>query len=185
MYTDLKDQLTAELDAIEQAGTTKRERVITTPQGSHVTAGPVGAAGGEVLNFCANNYLGLADHPEIVAAAHRALDDRGFGMASVRFICGTQDLHLELEAELSRFLGTEDTILFSSCFDANGAVFEPLFGQEDAIISACSPVDARFTSYWFARKTVVMKLAMLLSSSTSRIKYLFAISIPPLAEAKT
>lgn len=135
MYTDLKDQLTAELDAIEQAGTTKRERVITTPQGSHVTAGPVGAAGGEVLNFCSNNYLGLADHPEIVAAAHRALDDRGFGMASVRFICGTQDLHLELEAKLSRFLGTEDTILFSSCFDANGAVFEPLFGPEDAIIS--------------------------------------------------
>ena len=135
MYTDLKDQLTAELEAIEQAGTFKHERVISTPQSGRITAGPLGRDGAEVLNFCANNYLGLADHPEIVAAAKRALDERGFGMASVRFICGTQDLHLQLEQALSAFLGTEDTILFSSCFDANGAVFAPLFGAEDAIIS--------------------------------------------------
>ena len=96
MYTDLKDQLTAELDAIEQAGTFKHERVISTPQSGRITAGPVGRDGAEVLNFCANNYLGLADHPEIIAAAQRALDERGFGMASVRFICGTQDLHLQI-----------------------------------------------------------------------------------------
>ncbi|WP_114853303.1 glycine C-acetyltransferase [Brachybacterium sp. YJGR34] len=135
MDTALRTQLTAELAAIEEAGTFKRERVISTAQSSRITAGPVGREGAEVLNFCANNYLGLADHPELVAAAKDALDQRGFGMASVRFICGTQDLHLELERALSAFLGTEDTILFSSCFDANGAVFEPLFGPEDAIIS--------------------------------------------------
>ncbi|UVY82488.1 glycine C-acetyltransferase [Brachybacterium sp. NBEC-018] len=135
MYTDLKDQLTAELTAIEEAGTFKHERVITTPQAGRITAGPAGRDGAEVLNFCANNYLGLADDPRLVDAAKRALDERGFGMASVRFICGTQDIHLELEHALSAFLGTEDTILFSSCFDANGAVFEPLFGREDAIVS--------------------------------------------------
>lgn len=135
MYTDLKDQLTAELTAIEEAGTFKHERVITTPQAGRITAGPAGRDGAEVLNFCANNYLGLADDPRLVDAAKRALEERGFGMASVRFICGTQDLHLELEQALSAFLGTEDTILFSSCFDANGAVFEPLFGREDAIVS--------------------------------------------------
>lgn len=135
MYTDLKDQLTAELAQIEEAGTFKHERVITTAQSGRITAGPIGRDGSEVLNFCANNYLGLADHPDLVAAAHDALDERGFGMASVRFICGTQDLHLRLEDAMSEFLGTEATILFSSCFDANGAVFEPLFGKEDAIIS--------------------------------------------------
>ncbi|MGO2046321.1 MAG: glycine C-acetyltransferase [Brachybacterium tyrofermentans] len=135
MYTDLKDQLTAELAEIEQAGTFKHERVISTPQSNRITAGPLGRDGAEVLNFCANNYLGLADHPDLLAAAKKALDERGFGMASVRFICGTQDLHLELERAVSTFLGTEDTILFSSCFDANGAVFEPLFGTQDAIIS--------------------------------------------------
>ncbi|MGP5716353.1 glycine C-acetyltransferase [Brachybacterium tyrofermentans] len=135
MYTDLKDQLTAELAEIEQAGTFKHERVISTPQSNRITAGPLGRDGAEVLNFCANNYLGLADHPDLLAAAKKALDERGFGMASVRFICGTQDLHLELERAVSSFLGTEDTILFSSCFDANGAVFEPLFGTQDAIIS--------------------------------------------------
>src|SRR5699024_12133818 len=95
----------------------------------------VGREGSEVLNFCANNYLGLADHPELIRAATRALDERGFGVASVRFICGTQDLHLELEEAVSRFLGTEATILLSSCFDANGAVFGPLFGPEDAVSS--------------------------------------------------
>ncbi|UYG15828.1 glycine C-acetyltransferase [Brachybacterium huguangmaarense] len=135
MYSDLKDQLASELDAIRDAGTYKHERTISSPQSAHIEAAAAGRAGVEVLNFCANNYLGLADHPEIVAAAKRALDDRGFGMASVRFICGTQDLHLRLEQAVSAFLGTEATILFSSCFDANGGVFESLFGPEDAIIS--------------------------------------------------
>ena len=135
MYTDLKDQLTQELAAIDAAGTFKRERVITTPQSNTVTAGPIGQDGTQVLNFCANNYLGLADHPALIESAKRALDERGFGMASVRFICGTGDLHLRLEKAVSQLLGTDDTILFSSCFDANGGVFESLFGREDAIIS--------------------------------------------------
>ncbi|MCO4249789.1 glycine C-acetyltransferase [Pseudarthrobacter raffinosi] len=135
MYTSIKDQLQAELDDIRTAGLFKTERSINSPQSSHITAGQIGQPGATVLNFCANNYLGLADHPDIIAAAKQAMDSRGFGMASVRFICGTQDLHLELEARVSRFLGTEDTILFSSCFDANGGVFESLFGPEDAIIS--------------------------------------------------
>jgi glycine C-acetyltransferase len=135
MYTSIKDQLQTELDEIRTAGLFKTERSINSPQSSHVTAGQIGQQGASVLNFCANNYLGLADHPDIIAAAKAAMDTRGFGMASVRFICGTQDLHLELEARVSRFLGTEDTILFSSCFDANGGVFESLFGPEDAIIS--------------------------------------------------
>jgi glycine C-acetyltransferase len=135
MYTSMKDQLTAELAEIRSAGLFKTERRITSPQSSHVTAGPLDGGTAPVLNFCANNYLGLADHPDIIAAAKDAMDSHGFGMASVRFICGTQDLHLELEAAVSAFLGTEDTILFSSCFDANGGVFESLFGAEDAIIS--------------------------------------------------
>lgn len=135
MYTSIKDQLRTELDGIRSAGLYKNERSISSPQSSHITAGQIGAPGSGVLNFCANNYLGLADHAEIIGAAKEAMDQRGFGMASVRFICGTQDLHLELEARVSRFLGTEDTILFSSCFDANGGVFESLFGPEDAIIS--------------------------------------------------
>ncbi|WP_113717247.1 glycine C-acetyltransferase [Arthrobacter dokdonensis] len=135
MYTSMKDQLTAELAEIRSAGLFKTERRITSPQSSHVTAGPLDGGTAPVLNFCANNYLGLADHPDIIAAAKDAMDSHGFGMASVRFICGTQDLHLELEAAVSAFLGTEETILFSSCFDANGGVFESLFGAEDAIIS--------------------------------------------------
>jgi glycine C-acetyltransferase len=135
MYAAIKDQLQAELGEIRTAGLFKTERHIDSPQSSHVTAGQIGKPGTAVLNFCANNYLGLADHPDIIAAAKEALDTRGFGMASVRFICGTQDLHLELEARVSKFLGTEDTILFSSCFDANGGVFESLFGPEDAVIS--------------------------------------------------
>ncbi|MBX7442687.1 MULTISPECIES: glycine C-acetyltransferase [unclassified Arthrobacter] len=135
MYTSLKDQLREELDDIRTAGLYKTERTITSPQSSHITAGRIGSPGADVLNFCANNYLGLADHPDMISAAKAALDERGFGMASVRFICGTQDLHLELEARVSKFLGTEDTILFSSCFDANGGVFESLFGAEDAVIS--------------------------------------------------
>jgi glycine C-acetyltransferase len=135
MYSAIKNQLRAELDDIRTAGLYKTERRIDSAQASHITAGQIGESGSPVLNFCANNYLGLADHPEIIAAAKSAMDERGFGMASVRFICGTQDLHLELEARVSKFLGTEDTILFSSCFDANGGVFESLFGPEDAIIS--------------------------------------------------
>lgn len=129
MYT-IKNELTAALAEIENAGLTKRERLLTTPQGSHVTT-----TTGQALNFCANNYLGLADHPAVVAAAKDALDELGFGMASVRFICGTQEQHTLLERELSEFLGTEDTILYSSCFDANGGVFEVLCGEGDAIVS--------------------------------------------------
>ncbi|WP_179389145.1 glycine C-acetyltransferase [Psychromicrobium silvestre] len=135
MYTAMKNQLDSELAEIRQAGLFKTERKIASAQSAHISAGPLEGGSKDVLNFCANNYLGLADHPELISAAKQALDERGFGMASVRFICGTQDLHLELEQAVSRFLGTEDTILFSSCFDANGGVFESLFGAEDAIIS--------------------------------------------------
>ncbi|WP_127791952.1 glycine C-acetyltransferase [Agromyces sp. LHK192] len=135
MYGSVKDQLRAELDEIEAAGLTKRERGIRGPQAAEVEV--EGADGGtqRVLNFCANNYLGLADDPRIVEAAHRGLDEWGYGMASVRFICGTQTQHLDLERKVSEFLGYDDTILFSSCFDANGGVFETLFGPDDAIIS--------------------------------------------------
>lgn len=129
-YATIRQQLRTELDDIEAAGLTKRERGIAGPQGSEVSV-----AGTRVLNFCANNYLGLADDPRIVDAAHTGLDDWGYGLASVRFICGTQDQHLALERSLSDFLGYDDTILFSSCFDANGGVFETLFSAEDAIIS--------------------------------------------------
>lgn len=135
MFTTVQAQLSQQLEEIEAAGLSKRERTITSPQGAEVLASEGGAQPRKVLNFCANNYLGLADDPRLISAAKLALDGRGFGMASVRFICGTQDIHLELERRVSRFLGTEDTILFSSCFDANGAVFEPLFGKQDAIIS--------------------------------------------------
>jgi glycine C-acetyltransferase len=122
--------LTATLAGIEAEGMTKRERQITSPQGGRVVVG-----GREYLNLCANNYLGLADHPALIAAAKAAMDDHGFGMASVRFICGTQDLHRQLESRLATFLGTEDSILFAACFDANGGLFEPLLGPEDAVIS--------------------------------------------------
>ena len=130
MYGSLRDDLTRTLDEIRAAGLYKNERELATPQAAHI-ATPEGAA----LNFCANNYLGLADHPDVVAAAHAGLDDWGFGMASVRFICGTQSQHRALERELAAFLGTDDAILYSSCFDANGGVFETLFGGDDAIIS--------------------------------------------------
>jgi glycine C-acetyltransferase len=130
MYGTVRDQLRAELDEIEAAGLTKRERGIHGPQSSEIEV-----AGRDVLNFCANNYLGLADDPRIVEAAHRGLDEWGYGLASVRFICGTQEQHLELERRVSSFLGYDATILFSSCFDANGGVFEVLFGADDAIIS--------------------------------------------------
>ena len=131
MYGAVRDDLRARLAGLEADGLLKRELVMTTPQGSHVGV----AERGELLNLCANNYLGLANHPEMVAAAHDALDRWGYGMASVRFICGTQALHRELEERLSEFLGTEDTILFGSCFDANGGVFEALLDANDAVIS--------------------------------------------------
>lgn len=131
MYDNAKAPLNAALAAIREAGTWKEERVITSPQQSRIRV----RSGAEVLNFCANNYLGMADHPALLDAAHAALDSHGLGMASVRFICGTQDIHKELEASVSRFLGTDDTILYSSCFDANGGLFETLLGEEDAIIS--------------------------------------------------
>jgi glycine C-acetyltransferase len=126
-----RDHILGILAGISEAGLTKRERVIETPQGASIEV-PLGT---RVLNFCANNYLGLANHPEVVAAAHAALDRWGYGLSSVRFICGTQEIHKELEASLSAFLGTDDTILYSSCFDANGGVFETILGEEDAVIS--------------------------------------------------
>jgi glycine C-acetyltransferase len=130
MFDSYREQFQAELDGIRDAGTYKEERVITSPQSAAIRVPK-----GEVINFCANNYLGLADNPEIIAAAKAALDERGFGMASVRFICGTLDLHKELERTISEFNGTDDTILYSSCFDANAGLFETVLGEEDAIIS--------------------------------------------------
>jgi glycine C-acetyltransferase len=131
MSTRFQSHLAAQLDQIRQAGLYKSERVIQTPQGTHVRV----SDGKPVLNLCANNYLGLAQHPDVLAAAHRGLDEWGYGLASVRFICGTQFIHKQLEAALSAFLHTDDTILYSSCFDANGGLFETLLGPEDAIIS--------------------------------------------------
>jgi glycine C-acetyltransferase len=128
--TRFEQRLQGELDAIREAGLWKEERRILSPQGARIRVGQ-----GEVLNFCANNYLGLANHPALLAAAKRGLDERGLGLASVRFICGTQDRHKELEARLAAFLGMEDAILYTSCFDANGGLFETLLGEEDAIIS--------------------------------------------------
>jgi glycine C-acetyltransferase len=127
----LTDRYATTLDEIRDAGLFKSERVITSPQAAEITL----ADGRTVLNFCANNYLGLADHPAMIAAAKDALDTHGFGMASVRFICGTQDLHKQLEKTIADFFGTQDTILYAACFDANGGLFEPLLGEEDAVIS--------------------------------------------------
>jgi glycine C-acetyltransferase len=136
MYTTAKAGFRAELDEIERAGLTKRERVLTSPQDAHVrVAGATPSAGREVVNFCANNYLGLANHPALIEAAKHALDERGFGLASVRFICGTQDVHKRLEARIAEFFGTEDAILYAACFDANGGLFEVLLGEEDAVVS--------------------------------------------------
>ncbi len=123
-------RLQKELQEIKDAGLYKQERIIESEQGAEITVG-----GRKVLNFCANNYLGLSSHPKVIEAAHHTVDQRGYGMSSVRFICGTQDIHKELEEKLSKFLGTDDTILYVACFDANGGVFEPLLGEEDAIIS--------------------------------------------------
>jgi len=131
MYDSFKPKLQQELKAIQEAGLFKKERIITSPQAAEITI----AGGKKVINFCANNYLGLSSHPKVIEAAKAAIDSHGFGMSSVRFICGTQDIHKELEQKISTFLGTEDTILYAAAFDANGGVFEPLFGPEDAIIS--------------------------------------------------
>lgn len=130
MYGKIQQHLQHELDTIEQNGIFKRERIITSPQGAEITVN-----GTTVLNFCANNYLGLSSHPEVIQAAKDALDSHGFGMSSVRFICGTQDIHKTLEQKIAAFYGTEDTILYAAAFDANGGVFEPLLGEEDCIIS--------------------------------------------------
>lgn len=137
MNEQFVSRIKAELAEIEQAGLYKRERIITSPQGAEIEVQVPDGNGGliQVLNFCANNYLGLSSHPEVIAAAHKAIDTHGYGMSSVRFICGTQDIHKELEQKLADFLGTEDTILYAAAFDANGGVFEPLFGEQDAIIS--------------------------------------------------
>jgi glycine C-acetyltransferase len=131
MYGKIQAQLQKELQEIKDGGIYKRERIITSPQGANVTV----ESGDKVVIMCANNYLGLSSHPEVIKAAKDALDSHGYGMSSVRFICGTQDIHKELEAKIAKFYGTEDTILYAAAFDANGGVFEPLFGEEDAIIS--------------------------------------------------
>lgn len=134
MTDEIRAALGAELGAIRESGLEKRERVIASPQGAAITVAGDGG-GSEVLNFCANNYLGLGNHPRLLEAARRGLDERGFGLSSVRFICGTQDLHRRLEKDLADFLGTDDAILYSSCFDANGGLFETLLGPEDAVVS--------------------------------------------------
>ena len=131
MYKNFKTHLESELASIEQAGLFKKERIIISPQGANIRV----ADGKEVLNFCANNYLGLSNNSELIKAAKNGLDTHGYGVSSVRFICGTQDIHKQLEASIAHFFGTEDTILYAACFDANGGVFEPLLGEEDAIIS--------------------------------------------------
>ena len=131
MYTKFQDHLTKELAGIKEAGLFKNERILVSPQGAEITI----SSGAKVLNFCANNYLGLSNSPQLIAAAKEALDTHGYGMSSVRFICGTGDLHKELEKKIADFFGMEDTILYAACFDANGGVFEPLLGEEDAIIS--------------------------------------------------
>jgi len=130
MYGKIKDDLNKELQSIREAGLYKEERVITTPQGAEIEV----EGGKKVLNFCANNYLGLSSHPQVIEAAHRALDEWGYGMSSVRFICGTQQIHKLAEEKVSRFLGTEDTLLYAACFDANGGVFEPFLTKDDAVI---------------------------------------------------
>ncbi|WP_184548470.1 glycine C-acetyltransferase [Mucilaginibacter sp. FT3.2] len=131
MYNTLKPVLQQELEAIENAGLFKKERIITSPQGADITV----QGGKEVINFCANNYLGLSANPKVIQAAKDAMDTHGYGLSSVRFICGTQDIHKQLEQKIAEFLGTEDTILYAAAFDANGGVFEPLFNEQDAIIS--------------------------------------------------
>ncbi len=131
MYSHVEQELQSEIKEIKEAGLYKQERIITSPQGAEIKTSETG----EVLNFCANNYLGLSSHPEVIAAAKKAIDEHGFGLSSVRFICGTQDIHKELEQKTAEFLGMEDAILYAAAFDANGGLFEPLLGKEDALIS--------------------------------------------------
>src|SRR6202161_3339391 len=131
MFETAREQIESQLREIRGAGLYKSERILASPQNAHVDL----PGGKSVLNMCANNYLGLADHPAVIAAAHEALDRWGYGLSSVRFICGTQTIHKQLEQRLSEFLGTEDTVLYGSCFDANGGLFEVLLGEQDAIIS--------------------------------------------------
>ncbi|MRT92168.1 glycine C-acetyltransferase [Ancylomarina sp. 16SWW S1-10-2] len=131
MYGKFKDYLAGEIESIKESGLYKSERIITSPQGAEITV----STGDKVLNFCANNYLGLSSHPRVIEGAKKALDTHGYGMSSVRFICGTTDIHKELEGKIAKFFGTEDTILYAAAFDANGGVFEPLFSKEDAVIS--------------------------------------------------
>src|SRR5687767_9391447 len=127
----LQARLSQELEAIKQAGLYKKERIITSPQGAEITL----SDGRKMINFCANNYLGLSSDPQVVAAAKETIDEHGYGMSSVRFICGTQDIHRELEKKIASFLGMDDSLLYAACFDANGGVFEPLFNDQDALIS--------------------------------------------------
>ena len=131
MNKQFLDQLKNDLDSLKTTGLYKNERVITSPQRANITVNP----GGDVLNFCANNYLGLSSHPKVIEASHQTINSRGYGMSSVRFICGTQDIHKELEEKIAEFYGTEDTILYAAAFDANGGVFEPSFNEQDATIS--------------------------------------------------
>jgi len=131
MYGKIKEHLQNEIESIKTAGLFKKERIITTPQDAVIKI----STGEEVINFCANNYLGLSSHPEVIQAAKDTMDTHGFGMSSVRFICGTQDIHKTLEQKIASYYGTEDTILYAAAFDANGGVFEPLLGPDDAIIS--------------------------------------------------
>ena len=149
MYTNFQEYLKKELAQIEADGLYKNERIIESPQGAEILV-----KGKKCLNFCANNYLGLGNNPELIEAAKRGMDERGFGMASVRFICGCQDLHKKLEAKIAEFFGTEDTILYAACFDANGGVFEPLLGPEDAIISDSLNMLLSSMEYVFARHSV-------------------------------
>ena len=152
MYGKLKDFLTQELANIKAAGLYKNERIITTPQRADIKVN----AGSDVLNFCANNYLGLSDNQRLIKAAKEAMDTHGYGMSSVRFICGTQDLHKQLEAAISDYFKTEDTILYAACFDANGGLFEPLFTEEDAIISDALNHASSSTAYVFARQNATV-----------------------------
>jgi glycine C-acetyltransferase len=173
VYEPARDLFAAALEEIRAAGTWKEERIIQSPQGAEIQVG-----GRRVLNFCANNYLGLSGHPALLAAAHAALDARGYGLSSVRFICGTQDLHRELERRLSAFFGFADAILFSSCFDANGGVFEALLGEEDAIVSDslnhASIIDgirlARARRYRYAHADLADLEAKLVEASDARIR---------------
>ncbi len=173
MYGKIKDHLQQELAGIKEAGLYKNERIITTPQRANIKLND----GRDVLNFCANNYLGLSDNQRLIDAAKKAMDTHGYGMSSVRFICGTQDLHKELEAAISDYFKTEDTILYAACFDANGGVFEPLFTDQDAIISDAlnhaSIIDGvrlckakRYRSTWLTSSVVFRRLRSSASASS-------------------